>query len=93
MHGLRQERRRPEYFHFIGAISLVTAMVGCAPVPVAPTPPPQAAKSWHNVGATSNLNTDIGQCQVQGYGTPGLDPTQSMMVFLGCMKARGWSFY
>ena len=74
----------------VASIAATTACASPSPTMVFSTPTPP--KSWHGDGSRS-LNVDLGECKVLGYGTPGLDATQQMMTFMGCMQARGWGFY
>ena len=91
MNGSRERIQTSSSMRELLVICLSANIAACAPTQT--TLPRQLPMSWHNIGATGTLNTDLGQCQIRGYSTPGLDPTPSMMVFLGCMQARGWSFY
>jgi hypothetical protein len=84
-----------------GGLLSIALIIGCTlPVqsvqsvqsvqPVQPTRPPL---SWHNDGAAiGDFNIESGKCQTQAFGVSGLDSNQSLMVFIGCMRSKGWVF-
>jgi hypothetical protein len=64
------------------AAALLAALTGCASRP---------DFTWQKNGATADdFETDLGQCQAQAFGIPGVSLRQAVIVQTTCLRGKGW---